>query len=309
MGVSELPSKAHVERLVRRWPKLRSPVLVAGFQGWNDAGQAATAAVRWLARHLDGERIATISPDPFHVFTEIESRPLVRLRNAERILRWPSHDLYAVKGATSWSSDLVAFVAREPNLRWRTYCDAVLSTAGELGVQRVVTLGAFLAAVPHTRPVPITGYSLDDGFSKTLEVMETLSTTYEGPTGVVSVMTDAAQALGMRSASLWAAVPHYLPSTANPKAALALLRAVRDLIDVPLDLARLEDASAFFESQVSDAVRSKSEVAEHVRELEESAREESHTRPQGEATDLPNAADVIRAFEEMIRKGRSSEEP
>lgn len=298
---------AHVERLVRRWPELRNPVLVAGFQGWNDAGQAATAAVRWLARHLDGERVATIRPDAFHVYTEMESRPLVRLRSGERVLRWPAHDLYAIRGKPAWPSDLLALVAREPNLRWRTYSNAVISTARDLGAGRVVTLGAFLAAVPHTRPVPITGYSWDDGFAATLEGMETLSTTYEGPTGIVSVLTDSAQSAGMRAASLWAAVPHYLPTTANPKAALALLRGVRDLIDVPLDLARLEDASAFFETQVSDAVRSKGEVAEHVRELEETARQDADVRLRGEAADLPDAADLISAFEDLLRKGRSEE--
>ncbi len=293
----------HVERLGARWPRLRQPVLIAGFLGWNDAGQAATAAVRWLARHLDGERIAAIRPDAFHVFSEIESRPVVRRRGEERIIRWPSHDLFAIRGDSNWPSDIVALVAHEPELRWRTYCDAVLSVAHTLGVERVIVLGAFLAAVPHTRAVPITGYAADAAMAATLTTMDALSTTYEGDAGAVSVLVDAAQRAGFAAASLWAAVPHYLPSTANPKAALALLRGVRDLAEIPLELSRLEDAAAFFETQVSDAVRTKSEMTEHVQELETTAAEAQAARGAG-SPDLPNAADVIKAFEELLRQGR-----
>lgn len=297
----------HIERHVRVMPGLRSPVLVAGFQGWNDGGQGASAAVRWLARNLDGERIASIRPDAFHVFSEMQSRPIVRIRNGERVLRWPSHDMYAIRGGPGWSNDLVAFVAREPELRWRTYCQAALSVAEEVGVKRVVTLGAFLGAVPHTRPVSISGYAWSEDEQPRLGAMGTLTTSYEGPTGIVSVLSDAARARGMSAASLWAAVPHYLPTTANPKAALALLRAVRDLTDLPFDLSRLEDASAFFERQVSEAVRAKSEVAEHVHELEEQAGAaggEVEAVKRSAPGDLPNPADVIQAFEDLLRQGR-----
>jgi proteasome assembly chaperone (PAC2) family protein len=297
---------AHIERLTPEWPAFDDAIMVAGFQGWNDGGQAATAAVRWLARHLEGERFASVRPDGFHVFTEMESRPIARRRGNERVIRWPRHDFFAMPRRAGWRSDLVVFVAREPELHWRTYCEAVLSVARRCGVRRLVTLGAFLAAVPHTRPVPITGYSWDDDLSTSLASIGTLSTTYEGPTGIVSVVSDAAQKAQIRSASLWAAVPHYLPTTANPKAALALLRALRDLVNLPLDLARLEDAAAFFEAQVSEAVRSKGEVADHVHELEETA--EAERAAQSSGPDLPNAADVIKAFEEMLRRGRGEGE-
>jgi proteasome assembly chaperone (PAC2) family protein len=296
----------HIELLVPQLPALDDAVLVAGFQGWNDGGQAATAGVRWLARHLDGERFAGVRPDDFHVFTEMESRPIARRHGNQRVIRWPRHDFFAIRRKPGWRRDLVALVAREPNLRWRTYCDEVMETARQAGVRQVVTLGAFLAAVPHTRPVPVVGYSWDDDLSATLSSMGTLSTTYEGPTGIVSVLADAARSSGLHAASLWAAVPHYLPTTANPKAALALLRALRDLVDLPLDLARLEDAAAFFEAQVSEAVRAKDEVAEHVHELEAKSEEDQRGRSQG--PDLPNADDVIKAFEEMLRRGRSEDQ-
>ncbi|MHB8577844.1 MAG: PAC2 family protein [Dehalococcoidia bacterium] len=298
---------AYVEKLVKRWPKLREPVLVTGFLGWNDGGQAATAGVRWLARNLDGERIASIVPDPFHVFSEMESRPVVRRHGDERVVRWPRHDFYAVRGGRGWRNDLLVFVGREPDLRWRTYCDVVLQLAQALGSRTVVTLGAFLAAVPHSRPAPIIGYAWEEKLAATLASMGTLTTTYEGPTGMVSVLADAAHRAGLGAVSLWAAVPHYLPTTANPKAALGLLRAVRDLIDVPVDLTRLEDAAAYFEAQVSDAVRSKGEVAEHVKELEQTAAEDQQKLSEGGAHELPNAADIISAFEDMIRKGPHGE--
>lgn len=293
---------AHVEQLTPAWPAFEDTVLVVGFQGWNDGGQAATAAVRWLARHLDGARVASMRPDDFHVFSEMESRPIVRRRGDQRVIRWPRHDFFAVPRRAGWRHDLLVLVAREPDLHWRTYCESVLAVARRSGVRRLVTLGAFLAAVPHTRPVPITGYAWDDDVATSLAAIGTLSTTYEGPTGIVSVLSDAAQKAHIRTASLWAAVPHYLPTTANPKAALALLRALRDLVDLPLDLARLEDAAAFFETQVSEAVRSKGEVADHVHELEETAEAERAAR--SNTPDLPNAADVINAFEEMLRGNR-----
>jgi len=291
----------HIEWRGDERPALRRPVLVAGFQGWNDGGQAATAAVRWLARNLDGRRVAIVRPDDFHVFSEMASRPIVRVRAGERVIRWPAHDLFAVRGDESWPADLLVLAAREPDLRWRTYCNAVLDVARSFEAQQVITLGTFLAAVPHTHPVPIIGYAWDDGMGEALRRVGTLESSYEGPTGITSVLAYEARQAGFHAASLWAAVPHYLPTTANPKAALKLLRVVRDLTDIPLDLARLEDAAAYFESQVSEAVRARSEVADHVRELEEAQTESTE---QSSGPDLPNAADVIRAFEEMLREGR-----
>lgn len=284
-------------------PPLREPVLVAGFAGWNDGGQAASAAVRWLARNLDGERFARLDPEYFHVFTAEGSRPLIRRRpGGETVLRWPAHDFFAIRGLEGWPHDLIAFVAREPELRWRTYCEAVLTVARRAGVRQIVTLGAFLAPVPHTRPVPISGYAGNAESLARLRDIGALPTSYEGPTGIVSVLMDAAARAGFDTVSFWAAVPHYLPTTANPKAALALLQAVRKFTGLPLDLARLEDAAKFFEAQVTQAVQTKGEVGEHVRRLEEAEDEAARgrERPQG-AESLPNADEVIKAFEEMLR--------
>lgn len=294
----------YIEQLADSAPPLREPILLAGFAGWNDGGQAASAAVRWLARNLDGDRFARIRPERFHVFTAEGSRPVIKRRpGGETVLRWPAHDLYAVRGPNGWPHDLIVFVAREPELRWRTYCDAVLSLAKEARVSRLVTLGAFLAPVPHTRAVPISGYASDDEAGEALRSLGALATNYEGPTGIVSALMDAATAAGIPAASIWAAVPHYLPTTANPKAALRLLRAFRSLSGLPLDLARLEDAAVFFESQVTEAVRAKDEVGDHVRQLEE-AEDEIAGPKRGNAADLPHADDVIKAFEELLRGNR-----
>jgi proteasome assembly chaperone (PAC2) family protein len=286
-------------------PTLRDPLLIAAFAGWNDGGQAATAAVRWLARNLDGERLARISPERFHVFTEEGSRPQIRRRpGGETVLRWPGHDIFTVRTPEAWSRDLVVLIAREPDLRWRTYCEALLNVARRLGVSSLVTLGAFLAPVPHTRPAPVSGFAGTPQAAARLREAGALATGYEGPTGIVSVIMDLAAQAGLETASVWAAVPHYLPTTANPKAALALLRVVRAFTAIPFDLSRLEDAAQFFEGQVSEAVRAKGEVGEHVRRLEEADDKAAGLgeRPQG-AENLPNAADVIKAFEDLLRGG------
>lgn len=294
----------HLERLAEIATPLRAPVLIAGFAGWNDGGQAASAAVRWLARNLDGERIARIQPERFHVFTEGGSRPMVKRRpGGETVLRWPAHDFFAVHTPESWPNDVLLFVAREPELRWHTYCDTVLSVAREKGVSRLITLGAFLAPVPHTRPAPISGYAARAEDAEALRAQGARSTSYEGPTGIVSVLMDAAGLAGIPAASLWAAVPHYLPTTANPKAALALLRAARSFTGLPFDLARLEDAAAFFETQVTEAVEAKGEVGDHVRQLEE-ADDQAGEGKRGSAADLPHHEDVIKAFEDLLRGNR-----
>lgn len=304
-------ARRQVEWTGERPPTLHEPLLIAAFAGWNDGGQAATAAVRWLARNLGGERVGRIDPESFHVFTASGSRPNIRRRPGdETVLRWPAHDLFAIHGDESWSHDLLVVVAREPDLRWRGYCDALLAAAEATGARQLMTLGAFLAPVPHTRPVPLSGFAGASEAAARLRAIGARPTGYEGPTGVVSVLMERAREAGLSTASLWAAVPHYLPTTANPKAALALLRAVREFTGLPLDLHRLEDAASFFETQVSEAVAAKEEVGDHIRRLEAADDEaaERGERPQG-AENLPNAADVIKAFEDLLRGNPPPERP
>src|SRR5215212_10210207 len=201
-------------------PTLRKPVMVCAFNGWNDAGEAASAAVSFIHSSFDAEEVASIDPEEFFDFTAV--RPTVRLTDGvTREIDWPFGRLSAavVPGA---EGDLVLFQATEPSLRWRRYTNNLVAAARELDVRMVITLGALLADVPHTRPVSITGLASDDSLMSRLGYERT---SYEGPTGIVGVLHHACGQAGLPTASLWASVPHYVAATPNPKVALALVRA------------------------------------------------------------------------------------
>lgn len=285
-------------------PELRDPALVVSFAGWNDAGEAATAAVRWLVRHLPARRVGGFDPEEFHVFTD--TRPTVRLVEGERRISWPAHDLYAAVDP-SRPRDLLLLVAREPELRWRTYCEHLLDLVREARIPTLVSLGAFLADAPHSRPVPITGFATAGGWQMRLQEHGAAPSDYQGPTGIVGVLHDFCRGADLPSFSLWAAVPHYLPTMANPKAALALLRRLDALLALGLDLRRLESAAAYFERQVNEAVNRNRRASGYVRGLErrtEAGSPEERAEPAGP---LPSAEEVIRDLEEFLR-GRSTEE-
>lgn len=285
-------------------PELRDPLLVVSFAGWNDAGEAATAAVRWMVRHLASRRVGRYDPETFHAFTD--TRPTVKLVGGERRLSWPAHELY-LSSSPERPRDLLLLVAREPELRWRTYCEALVDVARRAGVTTMVSFGALLADAPHSRPVPITGFATtSDGWA--LLAQQGISPSgYEGPTGIVGVLHDFCRRADLPTLSLWAAVPHYLPTTANPKAALALLRQLNVLLDLRLDLKRLENAAAYFERRVNEAVSRDRRAIGYLRELERRA--EASASESGAATPpLPSAEDVIRDLEDFLR-GRSGEGP
>src|SRR5690606_38201916 len=216
-----------------RWrerPALDRPVLIAAFEGWNDAGDAATSAVAYLHDQWDARVIADIDPEEFYDFTS--TRPRVELDEDEvRRIVWPANELSV---ATVPATDRAVVLLRgiEPQLKWRTFCDEVLAAAGALGVDLVVTLGALLAEVPHTRPVSVYGTAYADAVVDELGLSPSR---YEGPTGIVGVLHAACQDAGLRSASLWAAVPTYVPGAPSPKAALALVDRVAQLLDTTID--------------------------------------------------------------------------
>ena len=290
--------------LVDALPELRDPALVVSFAGWSDAGEAATAAVRWLARHLPARRVGGFDPEEFHVFTD--TRPTVRLIDGDRRISWPAHDLYlSVEAARA--RDLLLLVAREPELRWRAYCEHLLALVRQARVTTLVSLGAFLADAPHSRPVPITGFATTSEWWMRLQDQGATPSNYEGPTGIVGVLHEFCREADVASFSLWAAVPHYLPTMANPKAALALLRRLDALLALGLDLRRLESAAAYFERQVNEAVNRNRRASGYVRGLErrtEAGSPEERAEPAGP---LPSAEEVIRDLEEFLR-GRSTEE-
>lgn len=284
--------------MVDALPELRNPVLIVTFAGWSDAGEAATAAARWLVRHLPGRRAGGFDCEEFHVFSD--TRPTVRVVNDERRISWPAHDLF-VAGGGEQRRDLLLLVAREPELRWRTYCDELMALAERTDTAMLVSLGAFFADAPHSRPVPITGYATDPVWAERLTALGATPSNYQGPTGITGVLHDRCQKAALPSFSLWAAAPHYLPTTANPKAALALVRRLDALLELKLDLHRLESAAAYFERQVNDAVRRDRRAAAFLRDLERRADNAEEPDSDDAPAPLPSADEVIRDLEEFLR--------
>ena len=279
-------------------PTLRSPILVAAFAGWNDAASAATTALDTVADALEAERIAELDPEDFYDFQV--TRPTIRLTDGQtREVDWPLNSFFAARAPTA-DRDLVLLAGIEPNMRWRTFAGAVLEAAERLDIEMVITLGALLADVPHTRPVPITGLATDPDLVERLNLQRS---SYEGPTGIVGIVHDACRRRGLTSASLWAAVPHYVAAVPNPKAALALLRRLEQFTGIAIEASELEDAMDRFETQVDRAVASNPEIEELVRRLES----EQDEAPELDTGEMPSGDTIARDFQRFLRQ-RTDEE-
>jgi predicted ATP-grasp superfamily ATP-dependent carboligase len=254
---------AEHELRVEDTPELTRPVLVAAFRGWNDGAQAASLAAGYLARLWGADKFAEVDPEGFFDFQA--TRPHVSLVDGvTRQIEWPETAFYHAR-PRRLSRDVVLLLGIEPNVRWRTFTDLVVGQVQSLGVELVVTLGALLADVPHTRPSPVTG----SASNKTLVEELGLSTSrYEGPTGIVGVLHDACNRAGIPSASLWAAVPHYVSLTPSPRAAAALCERLGGLLGTEIETSELSQAAEAYEEQVSQAVAADEETASYVEELE-----------------------------------------
>ena len=280
---------------------LSRPILIAAFQGWNDAGEAATFAATHLSRVWKARTVASIDPEEFFDFQAV--RPQVELIDGHtRRITWPSNEFSA---ATTGGSphDVLILVGTEPNLRWKTFARTVVGFARRHDVELVITLGALMADVPHSRPVPVTGTAADD------ELIETLGLTrsrYEGPTGIVGVLHDAFAEAGIRSASLWAAVPHYLAVSPNPKAALALVERTVELVGAPADTGELIGATDAYDRRVAELVSSDDDVQAYVRLLEQRA-DERAPEESIDISDLPSADSLAAEVERFLRESDSGE--
>jgi proteasome assembly chaperone (PAC2) family protein len=273
-------------------PELRSPALVCAFAGWNDAASAASTALEAVAASLDPVVTARIDPEEFYDFQV--NRPTIRLVEGQtREIDWPANTLLSVRVPNA-ERDLVLLSGVEPNLRWRTFADSIVSAAEQLNVEMVVSLGALMADVAHTRPVPITGLASDP---ELVEQLGMSRSSYEGPTGIVGVVHDACRRHGMTSASLWAAVPHYVAAVPNPKAALALLRRLEGLTGIAVEASELEDAAERFTEQVDQAVSANPEIEELVSNLEASQEEDYEV-----SQDVPSADDLAQDFQRFLRQ-------
>ncbi|MDJ1136371.1 PAC2 family protein [Streptomyces iconiensis] len=274
-------------------PELVDPVMVAAFEGWNDAGDAASTAVAHMEREWKGEVFAALDAEDYYDFQV--NRPHVWLDGGVRKVTWPTTRLSVVRVGDSDGKgrqrDLVLVRGIEPSMRWRSFCNEILGFAHELGVEMVVVMGALLGDTPHTRPVPVTGVTSDADLATTMNLEESR---YEGPTGIVGILQEACAHAGVPAASLWAAVPHYVSQPPNPKATLALLNRLEDLLGLRIPMGELPEDARAWQLGVDQLAAEDSEVAEYVQSLEEAR----------DTAELPEASGeaIAKEFERYLRR-------
>ena len=275
---------------------LDRPILIAAFRGWNDAGDAASFAAMHLARVWDAKKVASIDPEEFYDFQDV--RPQVELDEGfTRRITWPANEFHAarMKGA---ANDVILLIGTEPSSRWRTFSSVIVEEAKKNDVRLVITMGALLADVPHSRPVQITGTAVDEELIQRLNLQRSR---YEGPTGIVGVLHDAFARSGIPSASLWAAVPHYLAVSPNPKAALALVDRAVQLTGLAADVSDLERATHSYEERVKDIIAADEDVRSYVALLEERIDEQGREE-QIDPSQLPSGDALAAELERYLRE-------
>lgn len=286
---------------------MRSPLLIVAFAGWNDAAESATTAARVLVEKWSAQRFAEIDPEEFYDFTS--TRPTVSVGpDYQRNLSWPSNSFfYHVDPALE--RDVIVLVGAEPQLRWRTFSGEITDLARQCGVGIVLTLGALLADTPHTRPVPLIGFATNSALLEQLRALGVGPTRYQGPTGILGVIHDAARQAGMPAISLWASVPHYLGISQNPKVAEALLRVVDSLFGLGLDLSDIERAVQRFEQQISAIIATNPDAAAYLKELERRADAvaEGETEEGAEPSALPPSEALIKDLEDFLKRRREQQ--
>ncbi len=273
---------------------LRSPVLIAAFEGWNDAADAASAAVDHLLEVWQSELVAVIDPEDYYDF-QVNRPTVTGDEDGGRRITWPSTQL-SIATPPGSDRDVILLRGIEPNMRWRQFCAELLAGADELGAALCVTLGALLADTPHTRPIPVSGTTTDDDLRDRLDLEES---TYEGPTGIVGVFQDACVSTGMPAVSIWAAVPHYVAQPPCPKATLALLGMVEDVLGLTIPLGDLPEDAKAWERGVDELAAEDEEIRAYVRSLEESR----------DTAELPEASGeaIAREFERYLKRRQRPE--
>jgi len=271
--------------------KLTSPVIIAAFEGWNDAGEAASGVISHLSLAWQAAPVGAIDPEDYYDFQVTRPVTEVAEGRTERLI-WPTTRLLVAKQEAT-ERDLLLVHGIEPNMRWRGFCSELVTSFSELGIELVVLLGALLADSPHTRPVPVAAAASDPALAADLRAEPV---DYKGPTGIVGVLQHACADAGIPAVSLWASVPHYVAQPPCPKATLALIRGVEDVLDVSLPLADLPQEARAWERGVDELAEQDTEVADYVRTLEEAK----------DATDLPEASGdaIAREFERYLRRRR-----
>ncbi|MGB7448279.1 MAG: PAC2 family protein [Ornithinimicrobium sp.] len=270
-------------------PALTDPIVVAAFEGWNDAGECATGVIEHLASIWEGQLVAKMDPEEYYDFQV--NRPKVSVVNGERTLEWPTSKVILVQD-TPLGCDLLLVLGIEPSIRWRSYSAEILAFAVQHGARTLITLGGLLADVPHTRPIPV-GVTSEDAELRSLgEDIERSS--YEGPSGIVGVLHDQARQADLPSMSFWAAVPHYAGGAPSPKASLALLGRLEEVLGCVIDDGELIEQARAWERGVDELASTDEEVAEYVQSLEQAQ----------DTADLPEASGdaIAKEFERYLRR-------
>lgn len=270
-------------------PVLTDPVLIAAFEGWNDAGEAASATISHLREVWQAELLTELDPEEYYDYQV--NRPMISVdESGVRQLEWPGTRIYIAR-VPLFPRDLVLVQGIEPNMKWQQFTRELLGLAAELDVNLVVTVAALLSDSPHTRPVPVTGSTIDAELAASLGLEPSR---YEGPTGIVGVIQEACDRFGIPSLSLWAAIPHYVGQPPCPKGTLALVRRIEDILDVPVPLGELVEESRAWEIGVDELAEDDEEVADYVRQLEQAR----------DTTDLPEATGeaIAKEFERYLRR-------
>ncbi len=282
-------------------PELERPVLIAGFTGWNDAAEASSLAVGTLNDAWEARRFGHFDAEEFIDFQA--TRPQITLADGvTRTIEWPENTLSATAPAVEAlrGRGAVLLSGPEPNFRWRTFCDAVAETARDLGAEMVVTMGALLADVPHSRPVSVSANSQDPVLVENLNLT---ASRYEGPTGITGILHRVCAEAGLPSVSFWASVPHYLPAVPSAPAALALLQSLSALLKIDVDTSELEETANSYQEQVSVAVSQDSDLSSYVQMLEE----RFDSQVEGGERNLPTGDDLAQELEGFLRERNDDE--
>jgi proteasome assembly chaperone (PAC2) family protein len=280
-------------------PELHDPVVVVAFSGWNDAANAATDAARYIIKKFGARKFATIEADEFYDFRETRPRAEMDASGARHIA-WMENDFFYARNPTG-PHDIVVAIGVEPDLAWRTFSDAHMGLYQQLRPGLVISLGALLADVPHTRPTRVTGTALDPDVAVRLDLT---TSRYEGPTGIVGVLHDALRRAGFPAASLWANVPHYITTSSNPLATAALLIRLQEILGYHFDLEELRTSGERFVREVNTALAANPDVVEYVRKLESRSDEPAS---EDDSSSLPGAEELLFDVEEFLRRSRDDD--
>ena len=287
--------------IIHETPEVKLSTMVVAFAGWADAAESATRAVRYLARRLPAKKFAEIDSEEFFDFTL--RRPTTRTnREGQRVFRWPSNDFYFWTKEDQ-SDGILLYEGTEPNLKWRTFTELIMSVVEKYGVNLVVSLGALLDAVPHSREPWVTGRASSEELRQKVEWLQVRGSSYQGPTGINSVFMDACNRRGILYASMMGHSPHYIQTSPNPKLSYALLTKLRQIVDFNVDMEGLRQSAKAFEEEIDRVVAKESEVAAYVRRLEE--RYDAMVGPQGsQEEEIPSPDVLVRDLEDFLKEER-----